>query len=248
MTDWTTPITYTTDEFMTAAIGNTQWRDNLTYLKTSADSRAPSIELYSWYTPVWSGLGVRVFGPAPAILAGYNLVKVIASVGNTPSSHVSVTGMSYASKTVTLHGSHNFLVGETVTVAGVNAGFSVTNVDGTWVLKTGTDTGVMVFDVTDQPVGATPQTLTAGTVTNLVQMRISRGRQSAPGSAYTWAAMLSTNVYIDEGEYSSLTAATQMVVDASYDDILEGDMFAFDVIAAGTGASGLFMTPEFQKP
>lgn len=34
---WTTPRTWVTGELVTAALGNTHWRDNLDYLKTEAD-------------------------------------------------------------------------------------------------------------------------------------------------------------------------------------------------------------------
>jgi hypothetical protein len=78
----------------------------------------------------------------------------------------SVTGMAYSTKTVTLKATNVYAVGDPIVVAGINTGFTVTNVDGTWVCKTGTNATDVVFDVTNQPVGTTPQTITVGTVTS----------------------------------------------------------------------------------
>jgi hypothetical protein len=60
--------------------------------------------------------------------------------------------------------------------------------------------------------------------------------------------MLSTPITIDANEYSSFTAATQPVINASYDDVATGDRIAIDVDAAGTGAKGLEVILVFQKP
>jgi hypothetical protein len=77
-----------------------------------------------------------------------------------------VTGMSHtgAGKVVTLTTPNGFTVGDSITVAGVNAAFTVTNVDGSWTAETGTDETRVVFTVTSTPVGTTPQTLDGGTV------------------------------------------------------------------------------------
>ena len=88
----------------------------------------------------------------------------------TPSSNLvaNVTAMSYSTKTVTLTASNIFAVGDIITVAGVNLGFTVTNVDGTWTCITGTNSTTIVFVVTNQPVGTTPQTISVGTVSGAV--------------------------------------------------------------------------------
>lgn len=51
-----------------------------------------------------------------------------------------------------------------ITVEGVNSAFSVTNVDGEWIVTSCTPTTV-TFTVSSQPAGTTPQTLTGGLVT-----------------------------------------------------------------------------------
>ena len=51
--------------------------------------------------------------------------------------------------------------------------------------------------------------------------------------------MLSTKVSIDESGYTSYTAATPSVVDATKDDVGTGDRIAVDVDVAGTGTQGL---------
>lgn len=78
--------------------------------------------------------------------------------------NVSVTAMSYSTLTVTLTAANAFVVGDKITVAGVNTGFTATNIDGNWTCKTGTNSTTVVFDVLVQPTGTTPQTITAGTI------------------------------------------------------------------------------------
>lgn len=51
--------------------------------------------------------------------------------------------------------------------------------------------------------------------------------------------MLSTAITIDTSEYTSYTAATAPVINASYDDVATGDLIAIDVDVAGTGTKGL---------
>jgi hypothetical protein len=73
-----------------------------------------------------------------------------------------VTVMSYTGKVVTLTATNTYAVGDSVVVAGVNTGLTVTNIDGTWVCQTGTNATTIVFTVTSQPVGTTPQTFSVG--------------------------------------------------------------------------------------
>jgi len=68
--------------------------------------------------------------------------------------------------------------GDIVTIAGVNIGFSVTNIDGTWVLTNVGGGGQLSFTVANQPVGATPQTLSVGTA------RCANWSESTAGSLY----------------------------------------------------------------
>ena len=81
---------------------------------------------------------------------------------------MTVTGMTYTGKNVTLEVSSiagtAIDAGDIVTVTGVDAGFSATNIDGTWVLTNyNISPDELMFTVANQPTG-TPQTLTAGTV------------------------------------------------------------------------------------
>ena len=77
---------------------------------------------------------------------------------------LNVTGMSYASKVVTLTVENDFKVGDTIIIGGVNQGFTATHIDGTRTCQAGTDATKVVFTVTVQPTGTTPQTKVAGTV------------------------------------------------------------------------------------
>lgn len=90
----------------------------------------------------------------------------LSTVAMTDISNLSaaVTAMSYTGKVVTLTATNNYAVGDSVVVAGINTGFTATNIDGTWVCQTGTNATTVVFTVTSQPTGTTPQTVSAGTI------------------------------------------------------------------------------------
>jgi hypothetical protein len=60
--------------------------------------------------------------------------------------------------------------------------------------------------------------------------------------------MLSTSITIDANEYTSYTAATAPVINASYDDVVTGDRIKIKCTVAGTGAKGTEITLGFQKP
>lgn len=79
---------------------------------------------------------------------------------------------------------------------------------------------------------------TSGTPT--VQVR--RVRSGTP------VDMLSTRITIDANESTSHTAATPPVVDTDNDDVTTGDLLFIDVDVAGTDATGLLVTLEFQLP
>ena len=124
---------------------------------------------YSAITPVYFGLAITT-----AIDSSF--VTVIP------------TALSYnGSKVVTLTVANNFTTGNTVVVAGVNAAFTVTNVDGTWVLTTANAT-TLVFTVTNQPTGTTPQTLTGGTVSKYCTEPSGNGyaRKNYTNNKTTW--------------------------------------------------------------
>jgi len=60
--------------------------------------------------------------------------------------------------------------------------------------------------------------------------------------------MLSTAITIDVSETDSKTAAAASVVNASEDDVVEGDVIRIDIDGAGTGTKGLSVRLGFQKP
>ena len=62
------------------------------------------------------------------------------------------------------------------------------------------------------------------------------------------ADMLSTRITIDATEFTSYTAETAPVIDASHDDVATGDLIAIDVDGAGTGAKGLTILLSFRLP
>lgn len=60
--------------------------------------------------------------------------------------------------------------------------------------------------------------------------------------------MLSTPITIDQSEFSSYTAATPPVINATYDDVATGDRLRIDVDVAGTSTTGLDAILVFQTP
>lgn len=60
--------------------------------------------------------------------------------------------------------------------------------------------------------------------------------------------MLSTNITIDANEYTSYTATTAPVINASYDDVTTGDLIKIKCTTAGTGTKGSGIILVFQKP
>lgn len=60
--------------------------------------------------------------------------------------------------------------------------------------------------------------------------------------------MLSTRITIDANELTSYSAATQPVINATYDDVATGDQLRIDCDVAGTGTKGLVVILTFQLP
>ena len=77
---WTVPRSWIHDEIPPAATFNTHIRDNEAYLKTAADSRAVSVEVFNYNVPLAVGDGKRYLGPMPSLMVGYNLTKVTATI------------------------------------------------------------------------------------------------------------------------------------------------------------------------
>lgn len=74
-------------------------------------------------------------------------------------------------------------------------------------------------------------------------IQVRRERDTA-GISRTTADMLSTKVTISASQYW----ASDGVVNASYDDVQEGDIIYIDVDARSSGSTGLAVTLVFQKP
>lgn len=135
--------------------------------------------------------------------------------------NVTVTAMSYSGLTVTLTANNAFAVGDRITVAGVNTGFTATNIDGNWICKTGTNATTVVFDVAIQPTGTTPQTVSAGTIAKCLSLDVSgvngggvilsRISVALPGVAMTgavrcWIYSLQPTVLVDQATFTLLAA------------------------------------------
>lgn len=60
--------------------------------------------------------------------------------------------------------------------------------------------------------------------------------------------MLSTSLTIDSGEYTSATAATAAVINATYDDVATDDLIEVAVTTSGTGVTYATITLGFQLP
>jgi len=157
----------------------------------------------------------------------------------------SVTAMSYSGLTVTLTVPNAFSVGDHITVAGVNTGFTVTNINGNWVCKEGTNATTVVFNVTVQPTGTTPQTLTAGTISKLLSVPVadavghgvSLSRLSISAQGIAMVGMIRVYVY---------TAPTAVLVDQSTFTLLSAndqyrrDYFDIPMITEGAGSDVSF--------
>jgi hypothetical protein len=85
---YTPPVAgnWDTDDYFVAANFKTEVLDNITYLKTAADTRAISVEVFAANVPVSVGDGKRIIGPMPAMMAGYNLTKITINVKHESSS------------------------------------------------------------------------------------------------------------------------------------------------------------------
>ena len=141
----------------------------MAYLKSAADKRMVSVQVFSRAAALATGDAKVDFGHAPAEMTGFNLINVI----------------------------------------------------------------VQLF---------------AKSTSGLPTVQIARGRQPDATTALAYVDMLSTRVTVDENEFSSLNATAALVIDTANDDVLSGDMFRVDVDTAGTAATGMWVTLEFQKP
>jgi hypothetical protein len=134
---------------------------------------------------------------------------------------VAVTALAYALKVVTLTAANAFAVGDRITVAGIFAGFTVTNIDGDWICGAGTNATTVVFTVALQPVGTTPQTITVGTIAKLLSfdvagvagggiilsgLSISLQGVAMLGAVRAWIYVAQVPVLVDQSTFTLLTA------------------------------------------
>jgi hypothetical protein len=158
---------------------------------------------------------------------------------------VAVTAMSYTLKVVTLTAANTFAVGDRITVAGVNTGFTATNIDGNWTCKSGTNATTVVFDVTNQPTGTTPQTVSAGTIAKCFSFDvagvvgggviISSISVTLPGAVMTGAVRcyvytVQPSVLVDQATFTLLSA----------NDIYRKDYFDLYPVTEGSGSDVTF--------
>ena len=158
---------------------------------------------------------------------------------------VAVTARSYSGLTVTLTAGNAFAVGDRITVAGVNTGFTATNIDGNWICKTGTNATTVVFDVAVQPTGTTPQTITAGTIAKQLSLvvadavgngvilsRLSVTCQGVAmlGGIRVWVYTGQTGVLVDQATFTLLNA----------NDANRRDYFDLYPVTSGAGSDTTF--------
>ena len=155
--------------------------------------------------------------------------------------NVVITAMSYTGLVVTLTAANAFSVGDYITVAGVNSGFTVTNIDGNWICGVGTNATTVVFTVTVQPTGTTPQTATHGTIAKLMAFNVgdangngiilSEIRVTLPGVAMTGAI----RAYLYTQQVGALVdQATFTVLIANYAS--RRDYYDLYPVAEGSGS------------
>jgi len=142
----------------------TGWTDGNTYSIDVTTSVQEIISKSTWVSG--NTMAILIFNSGSGS-GNWNYYRDVYSYGNT-TSPISITGISYSGKTVTLTATNTFNIANMVTVAGISSGYSITNVDGTWPCKSGTNASTVVFDVSTQPTGTTPQTSTHGTVTKIL--------------------------------------------------------------------------------
>lgn len=158
---------------------------------------------------------------------------------------VAVTACAYLLKVVTLTAANAFVVGDRITVAGVNTGFTVTNIDGNWICGAGTNATTVVFTVATQPTGTTPGTANAGTIAKMLSVVVadsvgkgiilSRLSLTCQGVAMTgviraYVYTEQTTVLVDQATFTLLNA----------NDTYRRDYFDLYPVTEGTGSDTTF--------
>ena len=166
-----------------------------------------------------ASMAVTGFSQSDSLTRPANATPYVANKSMNCS--VAVTAMAYTLKRVTLTAANAFAVGDRITVAGVNTGFTVANIDGNWVCVAGTNATTVVFDVLVQPTGTTPQTISVGTIAKCLSMEVaalnggtvilSRFTVSLPGVAMTgslraYIYAVQPTVLVDQATFTLLAA------------------------------------------
>ena len=162
---------------------------------------------------------------------------------------LTVTAVSYVAgtKTVTLTSNgHPLAVNDRITVAGMNTGATLTNVDGNWVVSA-KDTNTFSFVVTNTPTGTTPQT--GLTITGAVAKQLSLVVADAVGNGVilsrlsvtcqgvamlggirVWVYTGQTGVLVDQATFTLLNT----------NDATRRDYFDLYPVTSGSGSDTTF--------
>jgi hypothetical protein len=159
---------------------------------------------------------------------------------------LTVTAGSYSGRAVTLtSAAHGLAAKDRITVAGINTGFTWTDVDGNWVI-TSVTTNTITFSVTTVPTGTASVTATvthaimkqmsievAGTSQGgIILSRLSLACQGVAmtGAFRVYVYTAQTTVAYDQAAFTILTA----------NDTYRRDYWDFYPITEGTGSDGTF--------
>ena len=182
--------------------------------------------------------GSTAYTPPATFYFGLSLSILTADVNH----EFVPTAMSYdGSKHVTLTFDNDLITyammmpNDTVTIEGVDAAFSTTNIDGEWLIYGSTPTSI-TFTTSIQPTGTTPQTLTGGLVTwaktdepNWIG---NYGRTGYTNNKTTWGTslygLLSNNIPIVFPESDLTWGTLKSIFIATNDTIFGGRVLWFD--------------------
>ena len=124
-------------------------------------------------------------------------------------------------------------------------------IQATTAVSTGDGKGYMVIDSTlagMNVIAIGASLIGAASSSGTPTIQIARGRQASATTAHAYNDVLTTRITIDALEWHSKDATTPPVINATYDDLLLGDLLRIDVDVAGTGAQGLIITVTGMLP
>jgi hypothetical protein len=195
------------------------------------------VGIRGWLSAIWTKLNgslTAVLGAGTAtvgkfIQPGFSISDSLVRPANatpyaaTQSINVNLvpTNFAYTLKVVTLTVANSLAVGDRITVAGCNTGYTAANVDGDWIVGAGTDATQVVFTVATQPTGTTPQAASHGSIAKCLSFSVadavgngiilSRVSVSLPGIAMTgairaWLYTAQPTVLVDQSTFTLLAA------------------------------------------